>query len=368
MSTGRHYDEQGVQPSEASLARGPRTPSTPSRTRPVDQFFRKGPLSAPVFVDEKTLALAERRRNLQDSHRAPDAWYQFYELPLGTIPTPEQCASAPPSQAALARVPYIKSSRKAKVLGHFYTSQILEGFYVCQAQLEDGTICGQSYTKRGGGSSRPRHLLSCHSDEFAAVAEFREYQCLLAGVEVPVVDEDEDDEEVPFTPKKSKYEIVREDIVHGNMRKPMPQEISVFHRCLLELIASGGVPFNFIQSAGFKKLIALLNMNYSVPSTAFLQRLLDEEVTKSRVEIKNYLSMSVVRGSITADGWTSKDSRKFLGATYHFLTKSYKPATLVIGLEPITGTQTSEVLLEGISKYASWFHVYLRNLRIDCMH
>ncbi|KAF9895560.1 hypothetical protein BX616_009400, partial [Lobosporangium transversale] len=68
-------------------------------------------------------ALANRRRELRDSHFASNGWYDLYELlDFGTIPTPEQCSDAPPSQKALALIPNQKSFRKNSVIGHFFKS------------------------------------------------------------------------------------------------------------------------------------------------------------------------------------------------------------------------------------------------------
>ncbi|KAF9575946.1 hypothetical protein EC968_000908 [Mortierella alpina] len=87
----------------------------------------------------------------------------------------------------------------------------------------------------------------------------------------------EDDNDFPRTHKKTKYEAVREEIVYGNMKKPSPQEVSQFHRALLKLIVSGGGSFDLIQSEAFKKIVELLNSNYSVPDTETLQRLLERD-------------------------------------------------------------------------------------------
>src|SRR5688500_3287744 len=82
------------------------------------------PISASMLADQETfLALEGRRRYVRNNHQASDRWYHMYEtVELGTIPTPEECADAPPSQRLLAKIPNIKLMRKASTLRHFFSS------------------------------------------------------------------------------------------------------------------------------------------------------------------------------------------------------------------------------------------------------
>ncbi|KAI9237292.1 MAG: hypothetical protein BYD32DRAFT_436720 [Podila humilis] len=66
-------------------------------------------------------SLFNRRHVLRASHSASDSWYELYEtLELGTLPLPDQCGAAPPTQQPLAKVPKHKSVRKSSILGHFF--------------------------------------------------------------------------------------------------------------------------------------------------------------------------------------------------------------------------------------------------------
>ncbi|KAF9558880.1 hypothetical protein BGW38_009106, partial [Lunasporangiospora selenospora] len=160
------------------------------------------------FMSEPTkFGWQEQRQVVQQSHDALPQWYQFYEiLELGNTPTPEQCKDAPPSQAALARLPFLKVTRKDSFLGHYYMAFSKEEFQ-CQVKDTSGVICGRLFKKHGGTRARNNHVISCHTEIYDAHRDFRAYQCMIRGTKQP---EDQDDGETPATPKKSKIELLRE--------------------------------------------------------------------------------------------------------------------------------------------------------------
>ncbi|KAF9177777.1 hypothetical protein BGZ49_005557, partial [Haplosporangium sp. Z 27] len=149
----------------------------------------------------------------------------------------------------------MKSSRKNSVLGHFYASVSKLGFQ-CQVVGEKGKICGQLYMKSGGGRARNNHLLNHHPRLSSAVREFRTYQCMVRGIELPPELEDDD---VPSTPKKSKFSIVRDEFLHENMKQPLPYELENFVDLIIKMIAIDGASFSLFSSDRSKALCGLLN-------------------------------------------------------------------------------------------------------------
>ncbi|KAI1321725.1 hypothetical protein EDD11_000001 [Mortierella claussenii] len=295
---------------------------------------------------EAEVALQQYRRDVRGSHPATDGWYQLYEsLDLGSIPTPAQCVDAPPSQKYLAQVPMERSLRKNSILGHFYSSHSISEF-VCQVVGSSGTACGQRYKKTGGGRSRKNHVLNQHPELYEAVREFRTYQWMVRGFDQPL---ELEEDEAPATPK-TKFEVAREGFVLENMKRPLPHEQNVFEDYLLKSVVNDGVSFNYLNSDSFRGICATLNPLFSIPSTDVLQSNLDSKVMKMRQHITQRLTYLQIRGAITADGWTSADQRKFLGVTFHFITPTFEPATVVIGMERMHGSQTAEVLLKKLCK------------------
>ncbi|OAQ35778.1 hypothetical protein K457DRAFT_1869927 [Linnemannia elongata AG-77] len=86
--------------------------------QPIPDFFDDA-----VPNDDAPCPPPSLREAVRSSHRATEEWYTLYEsMEYGSIPLPDRCADAPPSQKPLTDVPHATSLRKRSVLGHFYTS------------------------------------------------------------------------------------------------------------------------------------------------------------------------------------------------------------------------------------------------------
>lgn len=264
------------------------------------------------------------------THRAAEAWHTLYKLELGVIPTPEQCRDAPESQKHLAQVPHIRASRKKCILGHFYMT--VGENQQCQVKMEGGQICGKLYKSASGTRARKKHVSGIHRDLYTALMEFRSYQGFVQGIPVQA----DDDEDAP--PTKPTYQ-------------PHPDEVDNFREQLIGLIAVKGVSFEIIGCDFFKALCKQLNQQYSIPSTDVLQETMADRVFSMMNTIKTYLHRHVRHVAITADCWTSVGQRKFFGVTLHFVTLKFEMASIVIGMEPISGPQTAERLQGTLGKY-----------------
>ncbi|KAF9425834.1 hypothetical protein BGZ76_003054, partial [Entomortierella beljakovae] len=163
--------------------------------------------------------LDNRWAKLQDSHAAPDGWYKHYEtLKLGSIPSPDECSEAPLSQKLLADVPNQKSLLINNALGNFYIS-IPRWFKCMVVDSNDNSVCGQMYSKTGGGNVRTNHLINMHPKLKIAVREFRAYQYMVMGMgAAPEQDNKDDDDDTPSTPKMTKFEAVSDESAIGNMK------------------------------------------------------------------------------------------------------------------------------------------------------
>ncbi|KAG0267697.1 hypothetical protein BG011_000008 [Mortierella polycephala] len=249
------------------------TPS-PARSR-VLPLHSHDPIDASLDEQEATHLAVDpwegRRSGLRDSHRAPDKWYQLYDiLEIGTIPTPEQCADAPPAQKLLAKVPIWKSLRKNSILGHFYASYSNTEFQ-CQVVGDSGDICGQIYKKSGGGSARTNHIVNRHSALDYAVREFRNYQRMVQSIVLPWKP---DEGEVPCTSSRLKFQIARDEFIIKNTKQPLPQEQDIFEDMLLKFAIVAGET-SFVESDVFKDICKYLNPLYKVPTVDALKRKLD---------------------------------------------------------------------------------------------
>ncbi|KAF9582276.1 hypothetical protein BGW38_000424, partial [Lunasporangiospora selenospora] len=230
--------------------------------------------SAPSLSDEDTQRLVERQSTLRGNHRASDPWLRFYEtLPVGTIPSPQECDQAPHSQKILAKIPLQKCLRKTSILGHFYGPSVDEDF-VCQVVNESGDFCSTVFKKSGGSSARKNHIVKAHPELFDALQEFRYYQCRVQE-EIELPQEPEDGNRSSALPKRTRFETARDSFMVGNTRNLLAHEQSSLVSRLLKAISVHGAPFSLIDCQEFRDFCKELNPLFKVPSTDVLQQMLD---------------------------------------------------------------------------------------------
>ncbi|KAK3812207.1 MAG: LOW QUALITY PROTEIN: hypothetical protein J3Q66DRAFT_349704, partial [Benniella sp.] len=219
----------------------------------------------------------------------------------------------PLHSARYLRQSNVKTHRQTQqpfILGHFFKS-------ISNAKNEDGTICGQS----GGGTTRDTHIRNYHAAQHDAIIEFRRYQGIS--------------QKISTTFKETREEIIRKNII-----EPLPQEIAEFHARLVDLIAIRGASFG----DEFKDMCHTLNPRVGLPTG---DKKMSSLVSDMQARLKKWISRFVRYGAITLD---SRDQRKFLGVTFHFLSPNFTAVSVVIGMERIEGPQTSLKITETLSK------------------
>ncbi|KAF9080828.1 hypothetical protein BGX29_000263 [Mortierella sp. GBA35] len=65
--------------------------------------------------------------------------------------------------------------------------------------------------------------------------------------------------DIPSTPKRSKFETIRDEFIISNMKQPLAFEEVTFVDLILKLITIRGAAFTLIDSDEFKALWGLLN-------------------------------------------------------------------------------------------------------------
>ncbi|KAK0428129.1 hypothetical protein QR680_010622 [Steinernema hermaphroditum] len=115
-------------------------------------------------------------------------------------------------------------------------------------------------------------------------------------------------------------------------------------RCVAQMISTAILPISFVESVGFRNLIANLQPRYRLKSRTHFSRtaipnLYSEYVEKVKAELREAHSLS-----ITADGWSSaENTHSFLSHTGHFLdTGTVAPRFLIVGAIPLKGRHTAE--------------------------
>ncbi|XP_044732971.1 zinc finger BED domain-containing protein 4-like [Chrysoperla carnea] len=93
---------------------------------------------------------------------------------------------------------------------------------------------------------------------------------------------------------------------------------------LLKMIVKNYHPFDMIENVEFRKLISLLNPQYTIPDRKALNTLLTELHLKISNQIHEELRATSNSGvTITTDSWTSINNDHFQAITVHFLDENF---------------------------------------------
>nr|XP_047137979.1 zinc finger BED domain-containing protein RICESLEEPER 2-like [Hydra vulgaris] len=105
---------------------------------------------------------------------------------------------------------------------------------------------------------------------------------------------------------------------------------------LIQMIIATCNPVTLVDNASFRKLVNTLDYKFSLPASAKITRLLNEEFTALTRKLRDFISEGR-RFTICLDGWTKKGlTASFLGISvcfFHF--KSEKPIHALLNLEKI---------------------------------
>ncbi|KAG0354082.1 hypothetical protein BGX24_007033, partial [Mortierella sp. AD032] len=203
---------------------------------------------------------------MREVHGGSSKWCQVYsELPLGTLPTPQELLGCPPPAYfnILAKIPIAKSRRNDSVFGHFYKSNST-GIICCQAKGRNGETCLTEYRNKAKPRTKREHLDKAHPGMREAVTIFRKIQAYVQNIPLKVTktDDDEDDDEGQHC------------------------EQGVFENLLLGLICEKGVAMNVVQDPVFLDEIKYINAEMHIPSDSTLWNRLNKNAINDKMKLK----------------------------------------------------------------------------------
>ena len=92
---------------------------------------------------------------------------------------------------------------------------------------------------------------------------------------------------------------------------------------VMDMIITDLLPFDFVDGAGFQKLVQKLDSRYKIPSkTYFAQTLLPQKFQEKKAEVEEILQETDTV-SATADCWTSISKEPYIAISGHFITSSW---------------------------------------------
>ena len=108
---------------------------------------------------------------------------------------------------------------------------------------------------------------------------------------------------------------------------------------LLRLMTSLQLPFRAVENEQFRKFIALLNSDFTLPSARTLRiRLFDRSAVIQSQLLDGFCDRSKL--SLAIDCWSSPTRLSFLGVTAYFIDSQWQYRESLIGFEHIGGVHS----------------------------
>ena len=108
--------------------------------------------------------------------------------------------------------------------------------------------------------------------------------------------------------------------------KPLPsgsKRAQAIIRAIAELVARDLRPIAIVEGNGFRRMMAILEPQYRVPSRKHVTKILHDIYAEVKSVVESELSM-VADVALTCDFWTSRASDAYLGVTAHYITPTWE--------------------------------------------
>jgi hypothetical protein len=128
-----------------------------------------------------------------------------------------------------------------------------------------------------------------------------------------------------------------------DINNPKAQAI---HNAITRMICTESLPFNFVESDGFKHLINKLCPKYQIPNRKyFSDKVVPKLYRRAKEKLREHLNTVTAFGfAVTTDIWTAKGNHDYISVTAHFIDNTFKKNHVVldvIGFEGATHNAVS---------------------------
>ncbi|KAF9914152.1 hypothetical protein FBU30_002776, partial [Linnemannia zychae] len=116
-----------------------------------------------------------------------------------------------------------------------------------------------------------------------------------------------------------------------------------FRRYITKLVIKALLPISIVEHDAFKELFEFLAVPYSIPCRSTI----NDDVGIWHADLSNNVEDSLkqcIKGSFTADIWSSRGCDKFLEVTFHWVTKAFVPVEVLIGMDVMNFSHSAEAL------------------------
>ena len=120
-----------------------------------------------------------------------------------------------------------------------------------------------------------------------------------------------------------------------------PKQLAA-HGALVDFIANDLMPLSLVESTTFRKFVGILDPQYHLPSRKYLSEvMLEKKFTNLKTEVQNKLKKAPSL-NLTADLWSSRQMRSFLGVTGQYISEDWQLESFVLGCNRVIGRHTAD--------------------------
>lgn len=194
-------------------------------------------------------------------------------------------------------------------------------YFVCQYPIDNEQICQRKYKRVGGTTSNILyHVRSVHGvSESTTYGSVKEKNAQARGIQV-------------YFRAAGEPHFTKEE----------------YRTAIIDFVISASLPFTIVENDSFQRLITLAQLAPSpasakLPSPRTIRRDINAQHATLFEQISAMLSSQPFL-AYTLDCWTSEWSDPFLAVTAHFINSDWVQQSVVIGMEPLTGTHSGQNL------------------------
>lgn len=121
---------------------------------------------------------------------------------------------------------------------------------------------------------------------------------------------------------------------------------------LVDWIVADMRPLTIVGDSGLKRLLALLEPGYSLPSRTYITKLIRQRHENCRKELMKRLEDATAL-ALTTDAWTSKATMSFATHTVHYITSDWKLASHVLETSRFHGSHTADHIAKKVRDVVS---------------
>ena len=223
------------------------------------------------------------------------------------------------------------------------TNVIWKYFNEVDANTANYKVFGKTYSRKGGITSLKGHLKSLH------VSQYEEF-IMLEKKEHPSTS-------TPF--QEAKKQITFKDALLRNQKWTSSNLKSMeIDNLIFQMIALQDLPFNIVESIGFRRLLQFIVPNYQLRGRHFFTSFTCDKLYPKLASKIVDLMKNLTKITFTTDIWAEPSSNlSSLILTAHGITENFERIKLVLKCHPFNGRHAGGVIHEKFNEMLLEWHV-----------